>query len=667
MAFKKVGSMVSGIGDTPNNNAPGKEWFLNAQDNKYYANDNAGTQWVYNPQTGNAAANRGGSWVTDSIGNFNNAAAVPQPTAPANNTPAMQAPAPAAAAPANNAGYTKSGSKIYANGNDGKLYVMGLDENGGIGIGDKQGNWQYVLRDDPNFRNTLEEVYAKTDYFGGYQKPDIGVGGVNTSPAMVNMEASIPDLNIGNNYAELLKQYGIGLQDSYEGLAGAIDRSTAYQQELANQAAEKAKAVYEHNNVEAMRDYQRNINPYGYNAEALAQMGLGRSGYAESSIVAYGSALSAALSQNRISYAEALQDIEARKLQAVQEGDWKKAEAFADLQNSISSAALQLGNANIGNILDAQNRAAAWQREDAQAAAAWQRESEQRANEQAFQLQRDAINHGYSMNEISAKNTADTAGKTGELFDLFAEDGTVPDEGNNPTDTSVAADNGKLYLGSLEMSNEAKDGKFNVDGEWMTKEDIINGVSGNTLTVGIDDAAGSYYIIKATGETGGSGTGNKGELPFTYENIVNLTSDSGLIGVKFDDGYHYYTFEAIEKGIGSKFTKNVLGDGKYSIIPYKKPENSNKQQTDYQKPEVTKIGYIVDGFVKLTDGSLISAENAEKSYNTGNIYKGTDSSGNIIYIDKNDGSYTEATRSRASGKEIITVKNKNGKSFKIAR
>ena len=331
-------------------------------DGKIYADGGSGKQFAYNPATGNIGVFNNGAWsyvtpdnstyeitknamLADTGKNFDYFQGTGAAIGTQNNISATQ----------NNISTTQNQStqntaaaqnfdgKIYADGLSGKQFVYN-PQNGNIGVYNN-GVWSYVTPDNELYNITLNAMLADTgkslEYFNG---------GVTADKQGENKQNGLPqdnNLNGITGYDDIYQAVLDYLTQGQNYQNTAIDNAVKQQQALIEAQKQAAQQAYLENNKNAYTAYQKAVNPYGYNAEVMAAMGLAKSGLSESSLVAYGNALMAALQSNSISYNEAIAALENQKIQAQYEGDMNKAQIAADLQNQIASLFLELGNAQL--------------------------------------------------------------------------------------------------------------------------------------------------------------------------------------------------------------------------------------------------------------------------------------------------------------------------------
>lgn len=135
-------------------------------------------------------------------------------------------------------------------------------------------------------------------------------------------------------------------RDSYEGI---LDQQDTYLQSAYQKGKDRAAQSYQQEQSAAYSDYQRQVDPYGAQAEQLASSGLSNSGYAESlktqAYVAYQNRLAVA----RQSYESTLASFENSFNEAKMQNDAKRAElAFQTFQTQYEMIVSMILNDNGG-------------------------------------------------------------------------------------------------------------------------------------------------------------------------------------------------------------------------------------------------------------------------------------------------------------------------------
>ena len=340
--------------------------------------------------------------------------------------------------------------KIYATGGSGKQFVYNPDT-GNIGV-NNGGTWNYVKSGDATYGATLSAMNADTGNLGSlYKAKEEAQAAQQPEPVQIGTGANLDGLN---GYGDLFNRYAGGAQQIYDNLAKGIDASTAYQEQLAQQKAAALEQQRQAANRNAYVEYQRQVNPYGYNAEVLASMGLDKSGYAESSLVAYGNALMAAIQSNNISYNDAMMNLENIAAEARLNGDTQKAQLAAELATSITNNLLSLGQAQIG--ADASAAAAeaqrAWEAQQEAAKRAWQ--AEQNAATRDYEAQQAANERNWKSGEAALDRQNDITLAGMKQTGTNADDYYYVDEGQKYDNETVATTDPKEAYGILAKMEE---------------------------------------------------------------------------------------------------------------------------------------------------------------------------------------------------------------------
>lgn len=142
-------------------------------------------------------------------------------------------------------------------------------------------------------------------------------------------------------------------RDSYEGI---LDQQDTYLQSAYQKGKDRAAQSYQQEQSAAYSDYQRQVDPYGAQAEQLAASGLSNSGYAESlktqAYVAYQNRLAVA----RQSYESTLASFETAFNEAKMQNDSKRAElAVQTAQAQWEMIVSMIVNGTSDVMIDASN------------------------------------------------------------------------------------------------------------------------------------------------------------------------------------------------------------------------------------------------------------------------------------------------------------------------
>lgn len=125
--------------------------------------------------------------------------------------------------------------------------------------------------------------------------------------------------------------------DSYN---AAIDSGLKSSKLSADTQKAEAARTQEKSNAQAQQAYLQTINPYGYNQQSLAALGLARSGTSESSRISAGNAYSNALTAARESYDTTARQADLAYQQAQYAAAADKGKYAADTQQTIASTGL---------------------------------------------------------------------------------------------------------------------------------------------------------------------------------------------------------------------------------------------------------------------------------------------------------------------------------------
>lgn len=151
------------------------------------------------------------------------------------------------------------------------------------------------------------------------------------------------------------------------GTQQAIDEIERNKKEAEEQAEKTNRALY--------TDYQKQINPYGVNAEDMAEQGLGKSGLAETTKANYYNTYQSARTEAQNNANKIKADFDAKMVQARQNGDLQMAQA-----------ALAMYQQRVNDMYNLYNLR--YQKEqDTLAQENWQKEYEQALQNQQWQQQ----------------------------------------------------------------------------------------------------------------------------------------------------------------------------------------------------------------------------------------------------------------------------------------
>lgn len=190
------------------------------------------------------------------------------------------------------------------------------------------------------------------------------------------MPTGYEDLDNLNNqtnqlYEEQMKQQENMINTSTQ---QAIDEIERNKQKAEKEAEKTNRALY--------TDYQKQINPYGVNAENLAEQGLKGSGVAESAKTNYYNTYQTAATEARNNVNNIMADFNAQITQARQNGDLQKAQSKLNL---LAQRAQNL--VNMYNLKVQADQFGYQKEQDALAQNNWQKQYEQALQEAQWQQQ----------------------------------------------------------------------------------------------------------------------------------------------------------------------------------------------------------------------------------------------------------------------------------------
>lgn len=212
--------------------------------------------------------------------------------------------------------------KYYATGGSGKKFVYN-PATGNIGV-TKNGETHYVTPTDAMYQKTLDAANADTGY--NWTKSYVGDLTAAADTAAKNNNAVLSTLT-GAKY-----DYNALLDKALE----VVGNIVKMQQQNINAAAETA-------NTGAYNTYIKASDPYGMMAENMAKLGLGDSGYAESSKIGLSNAYLGALNANELARQQQLNELEIAKMQAEADTYKNKADAAASFAEKIAKYEYDIG------------------------------------------------------------------------------------------------------------------------------------------------------------------------------------------------------------------------------------------------------------------------------------------------------------------------------------
>lgn len=449
----------------------------------------------------------------------------------------IQLPTETATTPAAESGVASDG-KYYGTGGTGKQFVYNPDTKN-IGIMEN-GEWRYVMQGDDAYDATYAAMLADTGNMGGKLQGIVGEVVTEQQPAdtiptqqpvepvmpqaPAAPEIYVPAIDDINDYDQLFGGYADTIVGTQNQQNAAIDAALAYQKYLLDQQRGSLAANKAAQDRDAYINYQRQINPYGYNAEALARMGLSNSGYSETALINYGNALMGAMQSNNISYYEGIQELERAKIEAQLEGDMNKAEIAADLQAQMAQTLLSLGQQKIQfeyqKYLNEQEAALnaeqmnlqRWMAE--QEALAEQREADRdyELAQNELALKQQQINNDYAINQQKIQKEQEQAAyekalQMAEMGDLSALEALGVDTSyygqvlENNLGETVAEDESPVIVvnGQQYTPSPIVNGKMEYNGQQYTENEIQKKVQTGEIELK-QDADGNVYVLPGNTE-----------------------------------------------------------------------------------------------------------------------------------------------------------------------
>lgn len=192
------------------------------------------------------------------------------------------------------------------------------------------------------------------------------------------------------NYATAMASYDAAIKsdlDAYResrkyadraidlGVSQTVEKLNADKKRVNERAAAEKKEIE--------RAYRQAANPHGVVAERLEALGLGDSGYAESTYAKLGGDYQRSLGQMSAAQVEALGEIDAAITRAYRDGEIEKAKAWQELEKDI----LKYSSYKHEKLADMQFKSAAAAADDER----WQQEWQREAEETEYSRRRDAL------------------------------------------------------------------------------------------------------------------------------------------------------------------------------------------------------------------------------------------------------------------------------------
>lgn len=158
------------------------------------------------------------------------------------------------------------------------------------------------------------------------------------------------------------------MQNALNSYNQAIDSGLAASKLGYDDTKTQAKTTQAEANRAAQKTYLDTVNPYGYNAQSLAAIGLANSGISESSRISAGNTYQNAVSQNQKSYDDTARQANLAYQQDVLNAGSSKAQYAGDLYKNQAETELSHNQ---------------WAQEQAQSASQWQQEFNQSSSQWA--------------------------------------------------------------------------------------------------------------------------------------------------------------------------------------------------------------------------------------------------------------------------------------------
>ena len=147
--------------------------------------------------------------------------------------------------------------------------------------------------------------------------------------------------NLINENKKITEQNEAYLDDYLQKNTDLANRTTDYKIDLINQQQKQAEKNFQNETRQINAEYKKSVNPYGYNAEAMASNGLLNSSYAESVNVNKYGKTQENLATTRANFEKQFQDFESQKSKARLENDSTLAQYGLEVLKQRLDAQLQ--------------------------------------------------------------------------------------------------------------------------------------------------------------------------------------------------------------------------------------------------------------------------------------------------------------------------------------
>lgn len=260
----------------------------------------------------------------------------------------------------------------------------------------------------------------------------------------------------------------------------AIDELQRNKQEAEEQAEKTNRALY--------TDYQKQINPYGVNAEDLAEQGLGRSGLAETTRANYYNTYQNARTEAQNKANKIKADFDAKMIQARQNGDLQMAQAALNMYQQRVNDMYNLYNLRFNR--DQFN----YQKEqDTLSQSNWEREYQQALQNQQWQQQFNQAQFDY---QKERDRIADEQWqKEYDLSKKASSSGRRSGGGSSSGGNTIDAGGSGVSDYAIKLANGINNLKKSIA---YNKEEVRNQVS-NLVAQGQLSASDAQYVFDNVG------------------------------------------------------------------------------------------------------------------------------------------------------------------------
>lgn len=316
----------------------------------------------------------------------------------------------------------------------------------------------------------------------------------------------VPDQNTAQNeYARAHRESVERLRSSRAANDRAIDLGVSQNVRALRADRDAAERDMYAANKQARRAYIEASSPFGAIAQQTHALGLGDSGFAESTRMGLANEYQAALSAARSGRDAAVREIDAAITRAISQGEMEKARAWAELEGDIFAADEKANE----NLADMRNRAAESARDDEK----WEREWAREQEEITYGRMRDALKDALERSQaeekaedarferalalaklgVSSQEIASALGITRAQADGIAYRATAKSSGAKKASSKASGD-------SAEMEKRAETLRAEIEA-FLKRNDITDQAGrARAYLYGVSYAIATRYIPKYVGD-----------------------------------------------------------------------------------------------------------------------------------------------------------------------